>query len=225
MTKPSPSAPDLVLYHFPGACSQVCVFALEHAGLRHELRLVDLAADEQSEASYAAISPLGKVPALAIDGAVLTENAAILTYVSALRPEVGLFPARPTPLMAARQQAGLSFCGGGLHPIVRGLANPQRLTDGDPEGVRSKATQLARKSFAYAEARLAATGWWLDSWSLVDVYLRWTVSVAQSKGFDFGLYPHLESLKARLEHELPAFRRMLEIDAESHAVLARRRTA
>lgn len=225
MTDPRQAAPDLVLHHFPGACSQVCVFALEHAGLPYALHLVDLKANEQAGPAYAAVSPLGKVPALVVDGAVLTENAAIQTYIAALRPQAGLFPADPSPLATAHRQAGLSLCGGGLHPIVRGLANPGRITDGDPEGVRRRSVQLAHKTFGYADAQLAASGgWWLGTWSLVDVYLHWAVSVAASAGFDFGPFPQLGSLQARLMSR-PAFARMLEIESQSAATLERRRAA
>lgn len=216
------TAPDLTLYHFPGACSQVCVFALEHAGLPYTLRLVDLKSAEQTKPGYTGISPLGKVPALTIDGVVLTENAAIQTYIAALRPQAGLFPAHTSPMVAARQQAGLSFCGGALHPTVRGLANPQRITDGDPEGVRRKSIELAKKSFAYAEEHVAETGWWLGVFSLVDVYLNWAISVARSTDFDFTPYPTLDGLRSRLS-EMPAFGRMMEVDVESRATLAARR--
>lgn len=220
---PTPIAtPALVLYHSPGACSQVCVFALEHAGLPYELQLVDLQANEQAQAPYVAISPLGKVPALMIDGEVLTENAAIQTYIANLRPDAGLFVVDGSPLTAAKQQAGLSFCGGTLHPIVRGLANPARISEGDPEGVRRKSTYLAGKSFGHAETRLSATGWWLASWSLVDVYLNWAVSVAASTGFDFTPFPALAGLHSRLA-EQDAFQRMLAIEAQSRATLAQRR--
>ena len=218
------SSPELVLHHFPGACSQVCVFALEHAQLTYALRLIDLKVGEQNEPHYAAVSPLGKVPTLLVDGSVLTENAAIQTYIAALRPRAGLFPRDPSPLTAARQQSGLSLCGGTLHPIVRGLANPGRLTDGDPEPVRRKSIALAKKSFAFAESQLAATGWWLDDWSLVDVYLNWAMSVAAGAGFDFTPFPRLSGLRERLL-ELHAFRRMLHIDEQSTAMLQQRRAA
>lgn len=217
--------PRLVLHHFPGACSQVCVFALEHAGLPYSLSLVDLTVSEQTTPAYVAVSPLGKVPTLVVDGTVVTENAAIQTYLAALRPQAGLFPADPSPLALARRQAGLSLCGAGLHPIVRGLANPGRITDGDPEPVRQRSVYLASKTFAHADAQLAAAGgWWLGSWSLVDVYLNWAVSVAASAGFDFAPFPSLLGLKSRLM-ALPAFVRMLEIDNQSRATLASRRTA
>ena len=75
--------PSLTLYHFPGACSQVSVRALEMAGLAYSLELVNLGKNEQTGPEYLAISPLGKVPVLLIDGRPLTENSAILTYEEA----------------------------------------------------------------------------------------------------------------------------------------------
>src|SRR5581483_6465219 len=100
------------------------------------LSLVNLFAGAQNAPEYLRISPLGKVPMLEIDGVPLLENAAILTYLGALRPEAGIFPADPAPRARAEVVAGLSFCGGTLHPLVRGLANPQRVTTGDGEPVR-----------------------------------------------------------------------------------------
>ena len=216
--------PELVLYHFPGACSQVCVFALEQTGLKYELRLVDLSTNEQTSPAYYPISQLGKVPAMVIDGVVLTENAAIQTYIAAFRPDGGLFPADNSPWALANRQAGFSFCGGTLHPIVRGLRNPSRLTTGDVEPVRQKSATLATKAFTYAEKRLAKSGWWLDEFSVIDVYLNWTVSVARLGEFDFAAFPNLAGLKDRLM-EWPAFALMMQKEDEARAVLEQRRKA
>ena len=89
-----PIVPELVLHHFPGACSQVCVFALEHAGLPYALRLET---GDQSQPTYTAISPLDKVPALLIDGVVLTENAAILHGMMAAPHLIFLPPKKRKP--------------------------------------------------------------------------------------------------------------------------------
>jgi glutathione S-transferase len=209
---------ELTLYHFPGACSQVTVCALEQTGLTYTLKLVNLAAGDQSKPEYLAISPLGKVPTMVAGGEVLTENAGLLVYLHALRPEAGLFPAHPSPMMQWAMQAGLSFCGGTLHPQVRGILNPQRLTTGDGAPVREMATGLARKSFAHAEARLAQQDWWLGEESIIDVYLNWAFSVARNGGFDTSAYPLLSGLADRLAAR-QAFARTMEIEAESKAAL------
>lgn len=210
--------PQLVLYHFPGACSQVAVCALETAGLSYTLKLVDLAAGAQTEPDYLAVSKLGKVPLLLIDNEPLAENAAILTYIAALRPDAGLFPADPSPRMRAEAVGGLSFCGGTLHPQIRGLANPQRITTGDGEPVRERSRALATKSFGYAEARLAERGWWLGEESIVDVYLNWAFTVARKAGLEIAPFPLLSGLEDRLS-ERPAFVRMQAKERESRAAL------
>lgn len=210
--------PELILYHFPGACSQVTVCALEEAKLRYRLMLINLAANEQSSSDYKSVSPLGKVPALSIDGRVMTENAALLVYIAAIRPEAGLFPSEPSAWAQAEIQAGLSFCGGTLHPYVRGIANPSRLTHGDEEPVRLKSIELANKSFAYAEQRLVDRGWWLGSWSIIDVYVNWAFSVARNNGFATQNFPQLSVLAERLAAR-PAFIRMQECDVKARTAL------
>ncbi len=213
---------DLVLHHFPGACSQVAVCALEMAGLRYRIELVDITKGRQTSPEYMAQSPLGKVPLLTIDGVPLSENAAILTYVAAVAPEAGIFPVDATPRGRADAVGGLSFCGGTLHPIVRGLANPARLTTGDGDGVREQSRYLAAKSFGYAEQRLAERRWWLGTVSIVDVYLNWAASVARRARFDLSPFPHVDDLAATLREALPAFTRM---EAEEALALAARAAA
>ncbi len=211
------TTPDLVLYHAPGACSQVSRCALEQAELPYRLELVNFASAE-SKAELARVSPLAKVPTLLIDGEVLTENAAIQVYIAALRPDAGLFPMSSDPRFGAEVQSGLSFCGGTLHPIVRGLFNPARLTTGEIDGVRERARELAEKSFGYAEARLAERGWWLGTWSILDVYLNWTVQIATWGGFDFAKMPQLASLQER-QMERPSFARMMQGEKEARSAL------
>ncbi len=209
---------DLELCHFPGACSRVSVCALEWAALPYRVRLVDIGRDEQNAASYKAVSALGKVPALLVDGTPLLENAAILTFIHALRPAAGLLPNDGDTLARAEGAGGLSFCGGTLHPIVRGLANPMRITTGDGEPVRERSRELAAKAFGHAEARLAARGWWLGRLSVVDVYLDWAFSVARRAGFRVDDFPLLDGLEQRLA-ALPAYGRMQEEERHARAVL------
>ena len=210
--------PALTLFHFPGACSQVALFALEHAKLDYRLELVNIAASAQTTSEYLALSPLGKVPLLRVDGFPLSENAAILTYIAALAPQAGLFPSHPTPLEGAEAVGGMSFCGGTLHPIVRGIANPVRVTTGDGEGVRERSTELAKKSFGYADRRLGERGWWLGEWSIVDVYLQWVFGVARNAGFGEDGYANLAGLEERLA-AYPAFGSMRELNARGRASL------
>lgn len=211
--------PNLTLYHFPGACSQVTICALEMTALDYRLELVDLAGGQQNSDEYLMVSPLGKVPLLIVDGVPLAENVAILTYIAALRPDGGLFPRHASPRSLADTVNGLAFCAGTLHAQIRGIANPQRLTTGEVEGVREKSRELATKSFTYAERRLKEKGWWAAEPTIADVYLDWAFSVARKAGFDTAAYPTLTSLSARLTDALPGYVRMLQEEERSRAAL------
>ncbi len=61
---------------------------------------VDLLAGAQREAPHLARNPQGKVPALAIDGLMLSQSVAIIEYLDETRPEPPLLP--PDPAGRAR---------------------------------------------------------------------------------------------------------------------------
>ncbi|MDB5579222.1 MAG: Glutathione S-transferase [Bradyrhizobium sp.] len=210
--------PKLELYHFPSACSRVSICALEMAELEYELKLVNLAVNEQTTPEYLKISPFGKVPLMLIDGEAMVENSAIVTFVAALRPDAGILPSARIPRMQAEAVGGMSFCGGTLHPQIRGILNPQRVSNGDHEATREKSRELLTKSYRYAEDRLAERDWWLGERSIVDVYLEWTVSVARTAKFDLDAYPRLSGLEQRLAG-MPAFERMQAVEQRSRKAL------
>jgi glutathione S-transferase len=65
---------------------------LAEKGIKLPTQQIDLGALEHMSASYAAINPLKRVPALVLDdGTVITESIAICRYFEALQPEPALF--------------------------------------------------------------------------------------------------------------------------------------
>ena len=82
----------MILYYWPGASSMVPHIVLEEIGTPYQRQLVDLARGEHKGDAYLKINPHGKVPALAVDDTVLTENVAILTYLAKRFPEAQLLP-------------------------------------------------------------------------------------------------------------------------------------
>jgi glutathione S-transferase len=71
----------LTLYFSPGACSLASHIGLEETGAPYEAKPILLAKGQQRTEEYQKINPRGKVPALDVDGKVLVENTAILTYL------------------------------------------------------------------------------------------------------------------------------------------------
>ncbi len=82
------------LYYTPGACSQAPHIVLREAQLTFDLVKTDIRTKQTEDGrNYREINPKGAVPALELDdGAVLTENAAILQYAGELAPRSGLLP-------------------------------------------------------------------------------------------------------------------------------------
>jgi glutathione S-transferase len=213
------SDPDLKLYHFPKACSRVSVCALEMAELPYSIEVVNLLKRAQLDPAYQALSPFGKVPVMLVDGQPLLENTGIISLVAALRPTAGVFPANPSPRMVGEIASGMSLCVGTLHPLVRGLAHPERVTSGEGEPVKVKSRELLRKAFDYVERRLEEREWWLGQHSIIDVYLDWIVLVAQYGGFSVDSYPRLRGLETRLA-AMPGYRKMQEKEQSLWALYA-----
>ena len=72
----------LKLYYSPGACSLVPHIALEEAGAEYELVKVALLEGEQLKPDYLAVNPHGRVPAIATDRGVITENVAVINFIA-----------------------------------------------------------------------------------------------------------------------------------------------
>ncbi len=82
----------LTLYYAPGSSSFAAHIALTEVGASFESHRLSIPEKETRTPDYLAINPAGKVPALLVDGRVLTEVAAILFYLAKRYPEAGLLP-------------------------------------------------------------------------------------------------------------------------------------
>ncbi|MBY6066535.1 glutathione S-transferase family protein [Leisingera aquaemixtae] len=91
------------LYYAPNTISVAVAIALEEAGIEYEAVKIDFAAKEQTGAAYAQINPKGRVPALAVEGGILTETGALLEYIADMAPEASLRPQDPVVLARMRE--------------------------------------------------------------------------------------------------------------------------
>ena len=82
----------LTLYYAPHTCSLAPYIALEEAKADFNPYKVNFAAGEQNSAKYKELNPKGRVPALATNKGVMSENVAILSYIAAEFPEAKLAP-------------------------------------------------------------------------------------------------------------------------------------
>ncbi len=183
------------LYFSPGACSLASHITAVEAGVAIELVRVNLVEKKLDNGEdYRAINAKGSVPALAIDGLVLTEGVAIQQYLADQDLSAGLLPAIGT-IDRYRVLEWLNFIASELHKAVGGLFD-RTLTDAEKEKLRAK-----------AEARLTIANQALEGcdflvanrFSLADVYLfvvlRWT----HYHGFDLPTrWPNLAAFQERM---------------------------
>lgn len=200
---------SLLLYHSPGACSRVSINALEEIGLAFEDRPLDLASGQQMSPEYLSVNARGKIPALLVDGRLVTETVAIITYLDQAYPGARLLPQSECAMDRAAAISDLAWFSSGIHPVVRAIRMPTRWTEGDPAPVKARGMALFAPMARTIAERLATGPWWYgDDWSILDVYLYWNYDTASSGGFDLDQYPvfadHASRVRAR-----PSFQRSL----------------
>ena len=72
----------ITLYHASPSRSSIVLWMLEEIGQPYDIKLIKLSAGENMKPDYLAINPMGKVPALRHGDTVITEVAAICTYLA-----------------------------------------------------------------------------------------------------------------------------------------------
>lgn len=82
----------VTLFHSPQTRSSGVLTLLEELGADYELHVLNMKKNEQRGAAYLAINPMGKVPAVMHNDALVTEQVAIYTYLADMYPEVGITP-------------------------------------------------------------------------------------------------------------------------------------
>lgn len=89
--------------------------ALNLKGLTYRTEAVDLRTGAQRSEAYLARNPQGLVPALEVDGRVLTQSPAILEWLEERYPEPALLPRDPLDRAEVRAMAALIGCD--VHPL------------------------------------------------------------------------------------------------------------
>lgn len=87
----------LKLYHAAPSRSSIVRWMLEELSEPYGIEVLRLNEGDQRKPEYLAINPMGKVPALEVDGVVITEAAAICCYLADAFPQAKLAPALDDP--------------------------------------------------------------------------------------------------------------------------------
>jgi glutathione S-transferase len=197
------------------ACSLSCHIALEESGLQYDTVEINTKAQANFSPHYRSINPLGKVPALAIDGGILTEAAAILSYIADLVPEKGLLPPAGSRARAFAHE-WLNFLSSTVHVAFRPVFRPERMIEDASciDGLRRVGVAQVLEVLRHADAKLGRGPYALgETFSLCDGYL--LVFYLWSKRAHFGWevppFPALHTM-ARLVSMRPAVQAVLKAE-------------
>jgi glutathione S-transferase len=117
--------PDLTLYHASPSRSSVVLWMLEEVGEPYDIKLLKLSEGDNLKPDYLSLNPMGKVPALQHGDTIITEVAAICTYLADEFPGKKLNVPIGTPRRGVYLK-WLFFGPGCLEPAVVDRAAPRK---------------------------------------------------------------------------------------------------
>jgi glutathione S-transferase len=211
------TTPSIVLYYSPGSCSLAVHVALNEVHQPFELRKFSTADRANYSPEYLAINPKGRIPAMRIDGFILTEVPAILAYVGRRFPNAGIYPADGAEA-EARCLELLAWSSNTVHVAFAQLFRPERFVPSEQSYPPVKEsgrvnfgrcladieTTLQRQAYAVGDRFTVVDPFWL-------VFFRWAVRSGYPMRSDFPAYTaHAERLCER-----PSVQRALATEAIS----------
>ncbi len=203
--------PTVTLHYMPHTRATGARVLLEELGAPYALQVMNMKKGENRQPAYLAINPLGKVPAISVNGTVVTEQAAIALYLADLFPEAGLAPALTAPERGTYVRF-LVFYNACFEPALidrylkRDAVSQNDTPYADYESmIAVLRTQLSKAPFLTGDTMTAADILW-------GVAFSWTLQ--------FGLVPDEPVFRAYAERitSRPAFRK---VSAEDDAMAAR----
>jgi glutathione S-transferase len=209
----------LDFYFSPGACSLATHICLEEAGASFTPKPTYTRKGQTRTPEYLALNPKGKVPMLVIDGKVLTENTAIITYLNRSFPNAKLLPAGDA-LTEAEALAFIAWCASGIHPVMGRFFGPQNFCDlpDSADNVKALATKATAANFAIVEKALAGKDWVFGAWSAADAYIFVFYNWATKLGLDMSACPNYGKHFERMQQR-PAVQRAMAREAEAFAAM------
>lgn len=200
---------DVVLYdYWRSSASYRVRIALNLAGIAYETVQVNLLTRDHKSPEHLARNPQGLVPAIFIDGLLLTQSLAIIEYISETR-DAGFLPV--SPFERAQVRALAHAIAMDIHPICNlSVANHVAELVGDADKTtRAWMNKFVGSGLAALELMLQRTDGPLcfgDKPTLADICLVPQVYNARRWDVDLSAMPRILSIDAQL-NKIDAFSR------------------
>lgn len=183
------------------------LFGLEESGLPYELVPVDLMTAQHKSDEYRKLNPTARVPVMVDGDFVLWESNAILEHLAARVPEKGLGPkdahergrlSQWVFMNAAHLSPALAHIFAHSIRLPEEQRIPQLVTNGRAE---------VERCLRPLDAHLAGRDWVADRFTIVELSIVPSLSVAPMIGVDLTQYPNVFAWLGRI-HERPSYRKI-----------------
>lgn len=184
------ATPKIHLYGLAGSCAVAPHILLHESGLDFTKTIYikeELIKSGGYPEELTKLNPKAKVPVATFDNEVVTENPAIMTYISQLAPSKNLLG--KTTLETVRVYEWLNYLSGTLHSAAYGMFfRPNRFVDVEDgsldKHVLAKAKTTIQGIYKFIDTRLEGKKWAVgEDFTAADAYLyvfyRWGVVAAQ----------------------------------------------
>ncbi|MBC7658386.1 MAG: maleylacetoacetate isomerase [Chitinophagaceae bacterium] len=189
--------PTLELFHYwRSSCSWRVRWALALKGLPYKSTPINLLKKEQSDLSFLKINPSGQVPALSVNGKILSESIAILEWLEETFPISPLLP--KDPWLRAEIRSYCAMIASGIQPVTN-----LRITgyySNDPEKKAEWARHFMDEGFIPVETMLrknAGTWSFGETFSMADLFLVPQVYNAHRFAVDMSRFPLAQAIYER----------------------------
>lgn len=197
--------------YFRSSAAYRCRIALNLKGISYKFVPVHLRRNggEQKQPNYLALNPQGLVPALDVDGTILTQSLAIIEYLDDAYPVPHLLPRDALKRAQARAFAEIIACD--IHPLqnLRVLQYLKQELKKTQEEADKWCQNWIHKGLSACEALIDAQDQKSDfafgnAPGLADICLIPQLYAAERFGVDLSLMPNLLKIQKNC-NELPAF--------------------
>jgi glutathione S-transferase len=182
------------LYYAPGACSLSPHIVSREAGLAVDLKKVNLK-DKTIDGGgdYRQVNAKGYVPALEVDGQVLTEGPAIVQYLADQKPDSGLAP-KAGSFERSKLQEWLNFISTEIHKGFSPLFKPNT-----PDDYKKIVKENLAARFDWLDKQLAGKDYVTGkAFTVADAYLFTVLRWSEPTKIDMSRWPNLVAYLARV---------------------------
>ena len=191
----------LALYYAPNTCALAPYVTLTEAGADFEVRPLDFRKRQNFSPEYLKINPKHKVPALVVDGKILTENVAIHQWVHRTFPDAKILPSDSWDQLQAISLH--AWCASGIHPYLSRINNPPKVCDvpGASDSVVKFATDNLFENFKIGDDMLAGREFFFDHFTAADAHFFWCFRRGSQFDLDLSVFAsctaHFERMQRR----------------------------